>query len=179
MEYKAIFFDRDGTLTHGDPENHRPMDEASWKELERVYHVLLSGGEADWGEDFPLVPYPETVAVLEYFQSRGYKMGVISDTFPSLELTLQKAGLAQYFTSFTASTVVGAEKPSAVIFGAALRTQGVTAAESLYVDDCDVEAAGARKLGFTSFLIDRSGERGGEWTIHSLTELIDFVENGM
>ena len=32
--------------------------------------------------------FPETIEVLEYFKSKGYKMGVISDTSPSLEYTL-------------------------------------------------------------------------------------------
>ncbi len=38
-------------------------------------------------------------------------MGVISDTSPSLEYTLQQLGIAKYFTSFTASSLVGAGKP--------------------------------------------------------------------
>lgn len=122
------------------------------------------------------LPFPETVEVLEYFKSRGYKMGVISDTSPSLELTLQQLDLAQYFTSFTASSLVGAGKPSPIIFNAALNAQGVTANESLYVDDYDVEADGARDQGFTSFLIDRHGTNKDKWTITSLEQLVDYVE---
>lgn len=120
--------------------------------------------------------FPETIEVLEYFQSRGYQMGVISDTSSSLEYTLQVLGIAKYFTSFTASSLVGAEKPSPVIFNAALAAQGVTAQESLYVDDYKPEADGAREQGFTSFLMDRGGTESGEWVIHNLKELIDFVE---
>ena len=51
------------------------------------------------------------------------------------------------------------------------------AEESLYVDDYKPEADGAREQGFTSFLIDRSGNTGGRWTITSLRQMIDFVEN--
>lgn len=39
------------------------------------------------------------------------------------------------------------------------------------------EADGAREQGFTSFLIDRSGNAGGRWTITNLRQMIDFVEN--
>lgn len=46
--------------------------------------------------------FPETVEALEYFRGKGYKMGVISDTSPSLEYSLQQLGIAKYFTSFTA-----------------------------------------------------------------------------
>jgi len=57
-----------------------------------------------------------------------------------------------------------------------LNAQGVIAAESLYVDDYKVEADGAREQGFTSFLIDRSGENEDKWTITSLKQLVEFVE---
>ena len=69
-----------------------------------------------------------------------------------------------------------------MIFNAALNFQGVTARESLYIDDCRIEADGAREQGFTSFLIDRScGETttaaaDDRWTIHNLTQLVEFVQ---
>lgn len=104
-------------------------------------------------------------------------MGVISDTSPSLEYTLQQLGIAKYFTSFTASSIVGAGKPSPIIFNAALKAQGVSAEESIYVDDYKPEADGAREQGFTSFLIDRTGCPADKWDINSLTQLIDFSES--
>ncbi|MDD6046354.1 MAG: hypothetical protein PUC97_02855 [bacterium] len=45
------------------------------------------------------------------------------------------------------------------------------------MDDYMPEADGAREQGFTSFLIDRSGNTGGRWTITSLRQMIDFVGN--
>ncbi len=226
MKYKAIFFDRDGTLTYFNPEKEKwrnlileswsgkpfelPYDKmmalftlaaegkSPWYKTvddecefnKRYYrHLLLREGITENIDERALLlhnelwcnndrlPFPETVEVLEYFKSKGYKMGVISDTSPSLELTLQQLGLAQYFTSFTASSLVGAGKPSPIIFNTALNTQGVTAAESLYVDDYKVEADGAREQGFTSFLIDRSGENEDKWTITSLKQLVAFVED--
>ena len=116
--------------------------------------------------------------VLEYFRGRGYKMGVISDTSPSLEYTLEQLGIAKYFDSFTASSLVGAGKPSPVIYQAALDSLGVKAEESLYVDDHPPEAEGARALGFTAFRIDRTGKDRGAWTIRSLKDLIRFAEEG-
>ena len=226
MKYKAIFFDRDNTLTYfvkkkkdwqnrmisewsGKPfelsydkmmvlfelasEGRRPWyktidDERMF--FERFYKYLLieEGVKEDidnraallfnelWcNEDRAL--FPETVEVLEYFYSRGYKMGVISNTSPSLEYTLQQLGIAKYFTSFTASSLVGAEKPSSIIFNAALNAQGVSAEESIYVDDYKPEADGAREQGFTSFLIDRTGNSRDKWSIQNLKQLIDFVES--
>ena len=118
--------------------------------------------------------YPEVPEVLEYFRKNGLKMGVISDTSPSLEYTLQQLGIARYFTSFTASSLVGAGKPDPAIYKAALEALGVSAEESIYVDDTETEADGARALGFTSFYLDRGGKSGGEWTVPDLRRIVEF-----
>ena len=120
----------------------------------------------------------ETEEVLRYFRSHGYKMGVISDTAPSLQLSLERLGIGQYFTLFTASSLVGAGKPNPVIYNAAFAAQGVAASESLYVDDYDVETDGARVLGFTSFHLDKTGKASGEWVISDLREIVAFAEKG-
>lgn len=225
MRYKAVFFDRDGTLTYFDKEKELWRDQiiSQWsgKTFELPYDKMMSlfnlasEGKKPWyktvddekeffkrfyrhlllGENVKedldgranflfnelwcngdRALFPETIEVLEYFYKNGYKIGVISDTSPSLEYTLQQLGIAKYFTSFTASSLVGAGKPSPIIFNATLNAQGVSAQESLYVDDYKPEADGAREQGFTSFLIDRSGNNTDRWSIHSLKQLIDFVE---
>ncbi|MGN0566994.1 MAG: HAD family hydrolase [Acutalibacteraceae bacterium] len=226
MKYKAIFFDRDGTLTYFDKNKEKWRDniitEWSGKPFELPYEKIMklfnmaSDGKKPWYKtldderDFFFKRYykfllieegvvefveeraeilfnelwcngdrklfPETIEVLEYFKNKGYKMGVISDTSPSLEFTLQQLGIAKYFTSFTASSLVGAGKPSPIIFNAALTAQGVTAEESIYVDDYKPEADGARLQGFTSFLIERSGNSDSKWRITNLIQLIEFVE---
>ena len=225
MKYKAIFFDRDGTLTYFDKNKEKWRDniieEWSGKTFELPYEKMMklfnmaSEGKKPWYKTlddernffkryykFLLVEegvvvnieeraeilfnelwcngdrklFPETIEVLEYFKSKGYKMGVISDTSPSLEYTLQQLGIAKYFTSFTASSLVGAGKPSPIIFNAALTAQGVTAEESIYVDDYKPEADGAREQGFASFWLDRDSSNDNKWKIINLKQLIEFVE---
>lgn len=224
MRFKAVFFDRDGTLLAGDPQiragnrarierwSGKPYQEPSYDEMmvlfdkagypkeghksvesemafwPRYYRELLLWAgvserleerarelfEATWLKNLKL--YPETVEVLEYFRRRGFRMGVISDTSPSLELTLQAAGIGQYFDCAVCSDLVGAEKPDPKIYQAALDALGVKAEESLYVDDYDVEADGARTMGFTAFHIDRSRPGDGKWRISSLNDMVEFVE---
>lgn len=225
MKYKAIFFDRDNTLTYFEKKKedwqNRMISEWSGKPFELSYNKIMtlfdlaSEGRMPWYETIEdeqrfferffkyllieegvkdnidnrvallyselwcnegRVLFPETVDVLEYFHNHGYKMGVISNTSSSLECTLQQLGIAKYFTSFTASSLVGAKKPSPIIFNAALDAQGVLAEESIYVDDYKPEADGAREQGFTSFLLDRSGNNRDKWSIQNLKQLIDFVE---
>lgn len=201
MKYRAVFFDRDNTLTYYNPEKaewlNRVVSSWSGKPLDLPYEKMMNlfgqaaEGRKPWYRNLEeraellfrelwcnndRLLFPETVEVLEYFRGHGFRMGVISDTSPSLEYSLRQLGIAEYFSSFTASSLVGAGKPSPVIFNAALDSLGVTAEESIYVDDYPPEADGARALGFTSFLIDRDGVSGG-WTVTSLKELIGFVEN--
>ncbi len=227
MRFKAIFFDRDGTLVRGDPEwtrfRNQNLEQWSGRKFDDSYDYFMKFFQKVLAGGFPFVPYhtvdqelaffrqwylyvfedmgitektaeradllveklwylkkhpyPETVDVLEYFKNKGYKMGVISDCPPSLELTLEGCGLHRYFTSFTASSLVGVGKPDPAIYQAALAAQGVAAEESLYVDDCPPEADGARALGFASFLLDRNeSQPESEWRIHNLRELVNFVE---
>ena len=226
MNYRAIFFDRDGTLTRNSPDweelrrdclskwSGRPFQDSE-EFFMRNFRKVLEGGfpfapyrnvdeELEFFRQWYLFafkelgitekteeradflterlwylkkePYPETEEVLRWFRKRGFRMGVISDCPPSLELSLQSCGLHNYFTSFTASSLAGAGKPSPVIFQAALDAQGVSACESIFVDDTRMEADGARQLGFTSFWLDRTGKNTGDFVIENLLKLISFVE---
>lgn len=226
-KYKAIFFDRDGTLTYNDPTYEKFRDEkiSEWsgrdfllphERFVRIFKRVFEDGHSfapyknmddelmffnEWyklllveegildniSEKADLLTqklwylykklYSETIEVLKYFKSRGYKMGVISDCPPSLEHTLKMVGIADYFSSFTASSLVGAGKPNPIIFNAALCEQGVIAEECLYVDDTKIEAEGARELGFTSFYLDRECvDEEEDWKISDLRQIVEFVE---
>lgn len=225
MKYKAIFFDRDGTLTYYVQEKinwrDRIIEEWSGKSFELPYdkmimlfnkakenrpykyknledekeffqryykYLLIEEGVTEKVEERAKLLfdelwcngdralYSETIEVLEYFKNKGFKIGVISDTSPSLQYSLEQLGIDKYFDSFIASSLVGAGKPSPIIFNVALDSVGVKAEESLYVDDYKPEADGAREQGFTSFLIDRNLKEKKEWEISNLKEIIDFVE---
>ncbi|WP_066507576.1 HAD family hydrolase [Abyssisolibacter fermentans] len=224
MEYKAIFFDRDGTLTYRNKEKlewlnqtiegwskrkfklyyNRMMqlfdiagypkeglkniddEKVFWK---KYYEELLKAeciaesvkekaellfSELWCNNDRSL--FDEVIEVMEYFKSKGYKIGVISDTSPSLQLTLENLGLGKYIDSYICSDLVGVMKPNPLIYKTALKSLDVIATESIYVDDYDVEADGARELGVTSFHLDRSGIKKSEWMIESLKEIIEYVE---
>lgn len=194
MKYKAIFFDRDGTLTYpnekkiewyretvekwsnkkfeldyekmmrlfdaaGYPkEGLKSIDEEKrfWK---RYYEELLKGEgikdgveeKADllfselWCNDERKL-YDDVVEVMEYFKNRGFKIGVTSDTSPYLQITLENLGLGKYIDSYTCSDLVGVMKPDPLIYNTALKSLNITAIQSIYVDDYDVEADGARNL---------------------------------
>lgn len=224
MKYKAIFFDRDGTLTYGNKEKLKwyiqTVEEWSRKEFKldyermmqlfdlarypknglksldeekkfwkRYYEELLKAeGVFDSVEERAELLFSElwcnndknlfdeVIEVMEYFKNMGYKIGIISDTSPSLQLSLENLGLGKYIDSYICSDLVGVEKPEPLIYNTALESLNVEAIESIYVDDYDIEAGGARELGFTSFHLDRTGYKKNNWTIQSLKEIIAYVE---
>ncbi len=227
--FKAVFFDRDGTLSRINPEKEierdaaigrilgkphfRLTDESKTRVFKRVMDLPgfrpvsnLDREHAFWRRWFQTILedngavrdaealaadlyerfafsrimqlFPETLTVLQTLKSQGYRMGVISDTFPSLEQAIVRLGIASYFESLTASSLVGAGKPDPRIFRAATQSLGVTPQESVFVDDCREEADGARCQGFTSFHLDRTrAEPDFEaWTIANLSHLLDYLQ---
>lgn len=224
MGYKAIFFDRDGTITNRNKDKMEWRDQTieEWskkkfkidyermmqlfdiagyprsglKSLEeekefwkRYYEELLKDeGITDsvkeksellfselWCNNDKVL-FNEVIEVMEYFKSKGYKIGIISDTSPSLQLSLEKLGLGKYIDSYICSDLVGVMKPDPLIYNEALKSLNVAAEDSIYVDDYDIEADGARELGFTAFHMDRTGNSKGKWTISSLKQIIEYVE---
>jgi len=166
--------------------NSMEREEAFWK---RWYQLILEDhgvGEeaeelaAELYERYPFYEmmelYPEVDAVLEALAAEGYRLGVISDTFPSLEACLDSLGIGHYFSSFTASSVVGAGKPDPRVFAAATRSLDVSGEESIFVDDTKGEADGAREQGFTAFHLDRNRREPDfkSWTLGNLSHLLDF-----
>ena len=153
-----------------------------WKSL--LLRAGVSEGLEERGEELHqmtwlkgLKLFPETLEVLQHLRGRGMRMGVISDTSPSLPLTLEAAGIGAYFACAVCSDLVGVMKPAPQMYQTALDALGVAAGESLYVDDCGAEAEGARRLGFTAFHIDRSRPGDSRWRIQSLRAMVAYLQD--
>jgi HAD superfamily hydrolase (TIGR01509 family) len=119
--------------------------------------------------------YPEASEVLEEVRSRGIPMGVVSNWPPTLEATLEAAGLRQYFDVIVVSGVVGYAKPHPEIFRLALSQLNVPPERALFVgDSIELDVEGPAAAGMSSILIDREqrlGEHHGK--IESLYELLE------
>jgi putative hydrolase of the HAD superfamily len=113
--------------------------------------------------------YPDVAPVLEDLRARGLRLVVASNWDCSLPQVLADAGLLPLVDGVVASAVVGADKPAAAVFEAALRLAGSDASRAVHVGDSpakDVE--GARREGIRAVLIDRET---GQGDIASLAEL--------
>lgn len=93
-------------------------------------------------------------AVLELVQRCRNKVVVVLVTNATSRLPrdLERLGLSDTFDAVVNSSEVGAAKPDAQIYVAALEAAGVPAAASLFVDDSPGHVEGARRVGVIGHL---------------------------
>lgn len=113
--------------------------------------------------------------------SRNYMLGIVSDTWPSLERVYINTGLRGYFTTFVMSCALGIYKPDPIMYRTALSELGIKPCEALFVDDSIKNIEGAKMLGMHSVLILRK-EKGkpehdiGYNYVTNLTELESLLQ---
>lgn len=118
--------------------------------------------------------FDDVAPTLEALRLRGLTLGVISNWDDRLRPLLNALKLASHFEVIVVSCEVGASKPAAAIFGAAVKQLGVTAASVLHVGDSfemDVQGAGA--AGLNAVQIQRDESQPG--AIKSLVDLVSLV----
>lgn len=120
------------------------------------------------------IVYPDAKEVLEVL-SHSYKLGIISDTWPSIEQQLCAIGVRDYFSTSTYSCELGKFKPDEALYKDALRKCGCKAEETVFIDDSVRNLEGAAKLGITPILIvanPNSDIDSPYLKIHTLSELL-------
>ena len=98
------------------------------------------------------IPYPGITDVLSTL-SQTHQLGVISDTWPSIEQQLKYLGVSQYLSFRTFSCYLGTFKPDRRMYLDALSQCGVPAEETVFIDDSVRNLDGAAALGITPILI--------------------------
>lgn len=120
------------------------------------------------------IVYPDVKKVLKVL-SKSYKLGIISDTWPSIVQQLCSIGVADYFLTCTYSCFLGTFKPDERMYKDALNKCGFPAKDTVFIDDSPKNLEGAEKLGITPILIaanPASDVDSPYITIHSLLELL-------
>jgi putative hydrolase of the HAD superfamily len=119
--------------------------------------------------------YPEVPNVLSSLRAEGYRLGVISNWEPRLELLCRNHGLVDDFEFVLASEAEGYAKPGPHLFRRALELACVEAGEAVHVGDSyEHDVLGATAVGLNAILLDRGGHYAPDrWkpTIRSLEEL--------
>lgn len=105
-----------------------------------------------------------------------YLLGVVSDTWPSLERVFINKDLRKYFSTFVMSSVHGSYKAEKVLFEIAMKELGITPEEAIFVDDSESNLKAAEEFGMIPILIDVYDTKDLESKykiIHSISELIE------
>ncbi len=121
---------------------------------------------------------PETPGVLDTLRSRGYFLGVISNSLGTIEEQLSRVALARRFDTILDSAIVGIEKPHPEIFQLALGRAGVNPSEAVFIGDTyATDVGGAQLAGMGGILMDRVGAYPNAECprITSLAELIPIL----
>ncbi len=147
--------------------------------LELVDRVGLRAGDAAaFMAEYPyerfMKPVPHARAVLGELRACGLKVGVLSNTLPSIDRTLEAVGLADLVDVAVATCTVGVHKPDAGAFLHAADALGLRPDEILFVDDKLENVEAARALGMQATLIDLRGQNPG--AIHDLRGVLPLVE---
>ena len=120
------------------------------------------------------IPYPGINEVLETL-SKTHRLGVISDTWPSIEQQLEYLGIARYFSFRTFSCYVGVFKPDKRMYLDALDKSGVSPDEAVFIDDSVCNLEGAAALGILPILIAANPEADVETSFLKIKDLRELI----
>lgn len=84
---------------------------------------------------------------LRKLKEEGYRIGVISDTWPNIESQLRYLGIDHYFDQLTYSYRLGCSKPDPAMFKDAISKAGMAADRILFIDDLARNLVAAEKAG--------------------------------
>ena len=146
--------------------NHLVRDEAEEAACFFQYYSIVSDAlklelseearmAAAWDRTYNMdnyVIYPDARKVIQTL-SRTHRLGIISDTWPSIENQLRTLDVLQFFSFATYSFSLGVFKPDRRMYLDALQKCGCAAKETVFIDDSPLNLAGAAQLGITPILI--------------------------
>ncbi|MCA9939588.1 MAG: HAD family hydrolase [Anaerolineales bacterium] len=139
----------------------------------------------DWQPIPGVVPFPDAHEVLTTLRRRGYRLGLITNSFTPMwmrDIELEIYDLLEFFPVRITSGETGYMKPHPAIFQRALTMLDTAPDEAMYVGDRPAhDVIGAKNAGMTSVLIrpphlDRAlNGVTPDYTITYLSELLDIL----
>jgi putative hydrolase of the HAD superfamily len=118
--------------------------------------------------------YEDVIPCLEGLKEKKFTLGIISNAEKNIEYLCETLGLRTLLDVIVTSDQVGAEKPAAPIFLAALNRAGAKPDETLFVgDQYHNDVLGARGVGMRPVLIDRFDS---ETDVHDCPRISDLTQ---
>lgn len=120
------------------------------------------------------IAYPGTADTVKEL-SKSFKLGIISDTWPSITPQLEYIGVLKYISFYTYSCSLGVFKPDKRMYLDALSKCGFRAEETVFVDDRIVNLNGAAEVGITPILITVNPDSDRETNFTKIKELRELL----
>ena len=122
-------------------------------------------------------PFLETIEVLEYLKKKKIKIGLISNTTPSITRVLEKFDLNKYFDATMFSYDEGLLKTDPDMFKKLIKKLKVKPDDVIMIgDSLPTDIIGSRNAGVKSILLDRMNKREFTPKIVNLRELKDLID---
>ncbi len=167
----------DTFIDGGNIDTLKSVEEAitKWKS---IIHLDASQEEMirkwlSWSESYL---FDDSIEILEYLKSEGYKTAVISNSPPTPQNQLLDLGISQYIDEAIFSFEVGSRKPEKEIFVELLLRAEVAPTHALMIgDSIKNDVNGARAVGLDAVLLDRNNTMDFDPKITNLLQLRDFL----
>ena len=102
-------------------------------------------------------PYPDVYVSLERLSARGLRLGILSDTWPSLDRKYREMGLRGFFVAFVMSALLGVTKPDERMYREGIDAMGLPVENLLFVDNLPENVRAAEALGMQGVVMARDG----------------------
>ena len=170
-------------LTGGEPDMRRVL-----RRLCRDYHLQrdqVSLAKLGWLWYEPMTEHAtvaaDVIPTLRTLSQAGIELGLVANSaYPGavIDQHLEDLGLIEFFPTRAYSTDIGARKPDARIFHAALDSMNVNAAEAIFVgDEIKTDILGAHRAGMTTVLRGSDPQGGfANHVIQQIGQLLDLSE---
>ncbi len=123
-------------------------------------------------------PFLETVEMLEYLKAKKIKIGLISNTTPTITRVMEKFDLNKYFDATMFSYDEGLLKTDPEMFKKLLKKLKVKTEEVIMIgDSLPTDIIGSRNAGIRSILLDRMNKRDFTPKIVNLRELKELIDD--
>ena len=168
--------------------NHLIRDEK--EEAERFYHyysiiseelqlkltedeIITIARDRTYNMDNYVI-YPDARKVIQTL-SRTHRLGIISDTWPSIENQLRTLDVLQFFSFATYSFSLGVFKPDRQMYLDALQKCGHSAKDTVFIDDSPQNLEGAAEQGITPILIAANPASDVETPYRKICSLSELI----
>lgn len=124
-----------------------------------------------------LTPVPHAAEVLRGVRARDLRVGVLSNTFPSIDRTLRRTGLADLVDVPLATCTLGVHKPDPRAFTLAAEALGLPPAAILFLDDLPENVDAARRVGMAAERVNVHHAEPG--VVHDLRDVLTLIDRNL